>query len=149
MISLSIRTEIYGLPLIGRIPLSLFPGLVGRWGLVLLLDRGRRWRLRVRRLVGLGGGGGVLYVVTDGGHANPVNGTVMEGGKVVGVDTQGFEVSADVVLICYYRIFRFSSLFGKMDTFIRISMQSLPPLALNSSSNLKMLLDSFWRAIQG
>jgi len=31
-----------------------------------------------------------LYVVTDGGLANPVNGTVVEGGKVVAVDTSGY-----------------------------------------------------------
>ena len=31
-----------------------------------------------------------LYVVTDGGLAAPVNGTVVEGGKVVAVDTSGF-----------------------------------------------------------
>ncbi|KAK2763793.1 hypothetical protein FQN54_009410 [Arachnomyces sp. PD_36] len=31
----------------------------------------------------------ILYVVTDGAHANPVNGTVTEGGKVVAVDVSG------------------------------------------------------------
>lgn len=34
--------------------------------------------------------GGVLYVVTDGGYANPVNGNVTEGGKVVAADMRGF-----------------------------------------------------------
>jgi sugar lactone lactonase YvrE len=33
-----------------------------------------------------------LYVVTDGGLAAPVNGTVVEGGKVVAVDTSGFQI---------------------------------------------------------
>ncbi|KAK5658186.1 hypothetical protein OQA88_2159 [Cercophora sp. LCS_1] len=32
----------------------------------------------------------VLYIVTDGGIASPVNGTMVEGGKVVAVDTSGF-----------------------------------------------------------
>lgn len=32
----------------------------------------------------------VLYVVTNGGLTSPVNGTVTEGGKVVAIDTRGF-----------------------------------------------------------
>jgi hypothetical protein len=33
----------------------------------------------------------ILYVVTLGGLGSPVNGTEVEGGKVVAVDTSGFE----------------------------------------------------------
>jgi hypothetical protein len=32
----------------------------------------------------------VLYITTTGALAAPVNGTVIEGGKVVAVDTRGF-----------------------------------------------------------
>ncbi|KAK0123748.1 hypothetical protein ONS95_008755 [Cadophora gregata] len=34
----------------------------------------------------------VLYVATSGGMAAPINGTVIEGGKVVGVDTSSFKL---------------------------------------------------------
>lgn len=36
------------------------------------------------------GDGNVLYVVTGGAMGSPVNGTLIEGGKVVAVDTKGF-----------------------------------------------------------
>jgi hypothetical protein len=34
----------------------------------------------------------ILYVATNGGIANPVNGILVEGGKVVAIDTRGFSI---------------------------------------------------------
>ena len=33
-----------------------------------------------------------LYVITSGGLAAPINGTLTEGGKVVAIDTRGFRI---------------------------------------------------------
>lgn len=39
---------------------------------------------------GSGDEGSTLYLVTTGGLLTPVNGTAVEGGKVVGIETKGY-----------------------------------------------------------